>query len=489
MIPLDGADPIRSLIGTDARQPAFLTVGRRVRATLTRGELAAMTEHIAGGLHHRGLRAGDTIALAVRPGPRALAVVAAALRLRLRIALMDPTVGTDVLAAHMTAAAPQLVVCDRWVRAASGWAAPLARRAGLYLPRLSSVAPVASIEPNGTGLLSGPRYPVPAWDGPDPAADALIIFTSGTTGRPRAVVHRVESLLAGMQAVTDMVAPVPGRPVLGSTFFVMAPALLAGAPVSLPSRRPKVLARQVARLQPQITYLTPPQARDLLAVRPRLTGRLFSGSAPVSRQLLGALRDAGAEEAWGVYAMTEAFPVAAVEARDKREYTGAGDLLGTLALGVAARTDSDGQLLIRGPATCHRYLGEEPLGEVATGDRGSVNGRSVVLEGRIKDMILRRAHNIYPGLHEPYLHVAGVDLALLVGVPARDGDEEVALLVQRRPEAKQSDVRRLLRDPLARMGVATPDHVLFDTIPLSGRSRKPDRVAAARLVARRLGRT
>lgn len=486
MITLDGTDPLISLLGTTPDDPAFLGGSGTIRALLSRRELADMAGHIAGSLHHRGLRPGDTLALAVRPGPQALAVVAAALRLRLRIALVDPSVGPDVLTAHLAAAAPKLLVCDAVVRAAAGWAAPFARRAGIDLPPLRTIAPVVGVGRRGCGLLSGTRRPVPDWDGPDLDADALVIFTSGTTGRPRAVVHRVASLLAGLSAVTDLVAPQPHLPVVGSTFFVMAPALLAGAPVALPARRSSQLVHQLAALRPQATYLTPPQARDLLTHRPRLSGRFYSGSAPVSRDLLGRLRDAGAEQAWGVYAMTEAFPVAAVEAKDKRDYTGTGDLLGALLPGVTAAVDERGEVLLSGPVTHHRYLGESPTTVVHTGDRGRLVGGHLVLEGRMKDMILRDAHNIYPGLYEPALQIPGVELAVLVGIPAGDGDERVALLVQPRTGLREIDIRRALAKPLARMGAAAPDHVVFGTVPLSGRSRKPDRAAAARLVARRL---
>ncbi|GAA3083164.1 hypothetical protein GCM10020000_81570 [Streptomyces olivoverticillatus] len=47
-------------------------------------------------------------------------------------------------------------------------------------------------------------------------------------------------------------------------------------------------------------------------------------------------------------------------------------------------------------------------------------------------------------------------------------------------------LRADLKGPLARMGTARPDAVILAEIPLSGRSRKPDRAAAARLAAERL---
>jgi acyl-CoA synthetase (AMP-forming)/AMP-acid ligase II len=182
-----------------------------------------------------------------------------------------------------------------------------------------------------------------------------------------------------------------------------------------------------------------------------------------------------------VYALTEVFPAAAVESAEKIGYDGDGDLVGALLPGVEARVDATGQLLLAGPTAADRYLGEEPMRWVATGDLGRVSGRTVTLGGRCKDMILRGAENIYPGLYEPALHVPGVDLAVLVGVPAGDGDERVVALVQPVAGADPDAIRDALRSPLDRMGSARPDAVVLADVPLSGRSRKPDRAAASRL--------
>jgi olefin beta-lactone synthetase len=450
---------------------------------VSRGDLARLVRGYAVALAAEGLTAGDTVALAVRPGARSLATLLAAYDLGLRIAVVDPTAGPDVVLARLALAAPRLVLADAAAQAVAGWAAPLARRAHLALPSLSTIAEVRTIGRRLPGtapaLRPRPGQRPRAYDGD---GDAVVVFTSGTTSRPRAVVHTRASISAGMAAVRELVRPVPGRPVLGGTFFVLLPSLAGGAPVALPARRG--LRRQLARLEPQAVYLTPPQLRSALASGCRFTGRVYSGSAPVTASLLQAVRRAGAREAWGVYALTEVFPAAAVESATKAAYDGSGDLVGSLLPGVSARTDPDGQLLLSGPTAADRYLGEEPWEWVATGDVGEVRGRTVVLGGRAKDMILRNAENIYPGLYEPGLHVAGVSLALLVGVPAGDGDERVVAVVEKAAGVAEADVREALREPLARMGAARPDGVVFARIPLAGRSRKPDRAAAAALAAR-----
>lgn len=480
-------------------RPAVLTATRtgapRVRAT--RGELAELADAFAAALHARGLRAGDTVGVAVRPGPRALALLLALWRLGLRAAVLDPGAGPDVLRARLALARPSLVLADAAAQAVAGWARPLARRARLALPELAALGPVATVGRRLPGCapaldLAAPRLGVPAHadvDGVvDGDADAVIVFTSGTTSRPRAVVHTRASLSAGMATVSSLFDAHGDRPVLGGTFFVLVPSLTRGAPVALPAGRSRVLARQLDRLRPQDTYLTPPRLRDALGAGARFHGRVWTGSAPAGAGLLERVREAGAAEAWGVYALTELFPAAAVEAREKAAFDEAGDLVGVPLPGVLAKPDADGQLLLSGPAARHRYLGEDPDPWVRTGDRARLDGAGrIVLEGRTKDMVLRGAENIYPGLYEPALHVPGVELAVLVGVPAGDGDERLVAVVQPRRGADEHAVRAALSEPLRRMGTARPDALLLARVPLSGRSRKPDRAATAALAVRRLG--
>jgi acyl-CoA synthetase (AMP-forming)/AMP-acid ligase II len=472
-------------------RPAVLGATRTggVRTRATNGDLADLADRYTAALHERGTGRGSTVGVAVRPGPRALAVMLAVHRLGARAAVLDPGAGPDVLRARLALARPDVVLADVTAQAAAGWARPLARRARLALPDLAELGPVATVGPRLPGCAPALDADVRSAVLPRPVdgdGDAVIVFTSGTTSRPRAVVHTRSSLAAGMTAVTELVRPEAGRPVLGGTFFVLVPSLANGAPVALPVRSARVLPRQLRRLAPQATYLTPPQLRRVLAQGVRFTGRVWTGSAPASTDLLTRVKRAGADEAWGVYALTELFPAAAVEQADKAAFTGDGDLVGTPLPGVVAKTDASGELLLSGPATRHRYLGEEPDPWVATGDRARLDAARIVLEGRRKDMVLRHAENIYPGLYEPALHVPGVELALLVGVPAGDGDERLVAVVQPNPGADHDALRAALAGPLRRMGSARPDAVLLADIPLSGRSLKPDRAATARLAATRL---
>ncbi|RKE20366.1 class I adenylate-forming enzyme family protein [Streptomyces sp. TLI_171] len=483
-------DQLARTLREGGSRPALLgsTRSGSARVLARCADLADLADRYAAVLHHRhGLRPGDTLGVAVRPGPRALAVLLAAHRLGLRTAVLDPSAGPDVLRARLALAPPALVLADAAAQAVAGWARPLARRAHLELPPLHTLGPVATVGRRHPGcaraLGEHPGPPPPPYEGD---GDAVIVFTSGTTSAPRGVVHTRASLTAGMRAVDSLVRPRPGGTVLGGTTFVLVPALAAGATVALPARRSRLLQRQIDRLAPDETYLTPPRLRPLT----RLTGRVWTGSAPADAALLRRAREAGATEAWGVYALTELFPAAAVEEREKSAHRGPGDLLGHPLPGVRTRLGADGELLLSAPSARDRYLGEDPDPWVRTGDRAELapDGR-IVLAGRLKDMVLRRAENIYPGLYEPSLHLPEVELAVLVGVPAPDGDERLVALVQPRAGADHHRLRTALRDPLARMGAARPDALLLGPVPLAGRSRKPDRAAAARYCAHLLADT
>jgi acyl-CoA synthetase (AMP-forming)/AMP-acid ligase II len=486
-------DELAAGLRRDPWGPAVITTGLAAGAGVTRGELADLADGYAAALHRRGLQPGQTLGVAVRPGGRALAILLAARRLGLRVAAIDPTVGADVLLARLTLAAPALVLADAAAQGLAGWARPFAVAHGVRfeLPSLTAIGPVATVGlriPGCAPALGRTRgwFPDHSRDG-----DAVVIFTSGTTARPRAVVHTWASLDAGMRAVDRLVRPLPGLPVLGGPLFVVVPALLAGAPVARPARSGRGVARQLRVLRPQATYLTPPELRSALAARASFTGQVWSGSAPVSATLLRRVRQAGAAQAWGVYALSELFPAAVVSSAEKCAFDGPGDLAGELVPGVAAQVDSSGQLLLSGPAACDRYLGEQAQRSVATGDVARLEAGAdrprVVLAGRCKDMILRDAQNIYPGLYEPALHVPGVSLALLVGVPAPDGDERLGAVIELSPGASRDQVSAELRAQFDRMGAARPDVMLFAEVPLSGRSRKPDRQAAARLIASAAG--
>ena len=146
-------------------------------------------------------------------------------------------------------------------------------------------------------------------------------------------------------------------------------------------------------------------------------------------------------------------------------------MVGRLVGGVTARID-DGEIVLGSPSLAG--YGAGPLTELRTGDLGALVDGQLVLRGRKKDMILRRAVNLYPGVLEPLLHPRFDEVAL-VGV--YDGDREDERVVLCCVGGDAAGVDELLGD-------AAPDHVLeLDALPRSGRQNKVDK-AALRTLAR-----
>jgi len=217
------------------------------------------------------------------------------------------------------------------------------------------------------------------------------------------------------------------------------------------------------------------------------------GSAPVLPAFLVRLRAVcgAATDVWCAYGMSEMFPVALVESREKLAYVGEGDLVGHAVDGAHASLAADGELVVSGPHLFAGYAGLPATPTHASGDLARIDpdGR-IVLLGRKKDMIIRGHHNIYPALYEDSVAaVAGVEACAFVGLPQPDQtDERVVLAIEPRAGENAEALRRrvvhaLADGPQAIDRFALPDHVLVCRLPRSGRSHKIDRARLARWAA------
>ena len=169
------------------------------------------------------------------------------------------------------------------------------------------------------------------------------------------------------------------------------------------------------------------------------------------------------------------------------------DIVGAPVRGAAARVGQTGELVVRGENLFTGYLGEPPAIEHATGDLACLDGNRIVLLGRVKDMIIRREHNIYPELHEPVIErIPGVRRCAMVGVYDQVlHDERVVLAIETEEgfggDAFVRAVARALRAGPAHIDAAAlPDLIILTPLPESGRSRKVDKDALRELARAQL---
>lgn len=473
------------------RPDAMALIDAHGRHTTYR-ELAERVRRTAGGLRANGFAPGDSLLFSIRPGPDALVLALAVVAAGGTIVFVDPGMPPDLLAARVELARATWAGAESLLYAISGIAPVRAytRRRGLLLPDLGSL-PVRHIY-SGRWLPGVPRGALPlrrvtgdrVVPQPDLDTPAVVIFTSGTTAKPRAVVHTLRTLSAGLELLQQRCRLGAGDTVHTDQLMLGLPALAGGACWSLPGTPLDAAryARQLTERRPTHAFLVPADAARVLDALPRWPPQIrgvLLGAAPVVPALLRRVRAAAPNaEILSIYGMTEAAPLAIATAEEKLTYPGHGDLLG-LPLDGVRFVVADDELVVRAPHVCPRYLGDPPLTELRTGDLGRVDpdGR-VVLLGRRKDMLIRGEFNIYPGLYEPSVAaLPGVREALMIGIPDADtGDEEVVLAVVLEPGTTPESVRRRLPDLIP--ASAFPDRVVrIDEVPRRGRTHKPDRDA------------
>ena len=492
-----------------------MTLGRR---TLTFGQLRDRINGIASELERRGLVPGDRMLFSVRPGLDGICLALGTIAAGGTIVFADPGAGEAMFRARAGLAQPRWVAAESLLYAASsGPLRGIARRRGLELPDYGTVVPDArhiyagpwlpgvprgaislrSLSQGGSSPKGGssssrshPRDPVGevSTSSTRLVTEALIIFTSGTTDAPKAVVHSRNSLGTGLADFAEAVGFVPGERVLTDQLMVGIPALIAGAHWELPppGLDPGASPEKYLALLPRADVLfAVPAALDALLKKlpsdPRLRALLIGG-APVLRPLLERVRTQLPDTTVrAIYGMTEILPVAIANGADKLAYEGRGDYVGRPMSHVTARV-IEGELVVSGEGLAS-YLGEPPLIELRTGDLARLEGDRLILDGRSKDMFIRGTTNVYPGLYEPVIAgLPGISDVAMVGVPDPIGDDTIVLAIVASDGFDESALWAAL--PGLIDAAVMPDRIVVVTeLPRRGRSSKLDRAALTELVS------
>ncbi|QIG81954.1 cyclohexanecarboxylate-CoA ligase [Sphingosinithalassobacter tenebrarum] len=318
----------------------------------------------------------------------------------------------------------------------------------------------------------------------------MAMYTSGTTGRPKGVLHTHNSINAlirqlGAHWLIDAgdrwLVPSPISHIGGSIYAFEMPLLLGTTAVLMERWEPEAA---VALMQSErITHMagaTPFLQHLLAAARKADTNlpdlKLFiCGGASVPPALIHEAADYFAKAAvTRVYGSTEV-PVTTVGVLDRNDVTHAAETDGRPGIADVIIAEA-GEIRARGPQMLVGYLHEEDEasafdaeGYYRTGDEGRwQDGDHLVVTGRIKDIIIRNGENISPKEIEDLLgtHPAIAEIAI-VGIPdARTGERAVAVVV---PAQGETPDVPMMAELLASHGVAKfkyPEAVdLRDALP------------------------
>ena len=331
------------------------------------------------------------------------------------------------------------------------------------------------------------------------ADDLLIVYTSGTTGRPKGAVLTQNALLWNgynsihahdLQQNDHVLSALPMFHVGGLNNQTL-PALQTGASVTLHRRfEPGAWLADVAALKPTLSLLVPATlaavirhpdwpSTDLSSLR-----LLNTGSSVVPETLIRAFHARGVQVGQ-IYGATETAPIAVVLLRqDAGTHVGSA---GKPALHCAVRiVDGDGRDLpaeqigevwVRGPNVMRAYWNDPQATRAAfhegwfkTGDLARCDRHGYFwIAGRSSDLIISGGENIYPAELENVLaDCAAIAEYAVVGIAdARWGEAACACVVKKPGAALDADgVLALFIDRLAKF--KHPRRIaFFDCLPKS----------------------
>jgi long-chain acyl-CoA synthetase len=374
-------------------------------------------------------------------------------------------------------------------RVAPAWlVSPPAQRERLVLPADVTLADLA-------GLTAAPELEpdLPFETASDPGAIAIELFTSGTTGTPKAAVLRHENVVsyilgsvefgAAGEAEAALVA-VPPYHIAGIS-AVLSSTYSARRIVMLPSFEPAQWLQLLARERITHAFVVPTMLVRILdhlaqqpgrARFPALRAIAYGGGKMPRAVIERALEVFAGVDFTNAYGLTETSATvcllspedhraaaASADPQVRRRLGSVGRALPTIELevrdaaGSTLGTQQAGLVFVRGAQVAGEYRGAGSLldaaGWFATQDRGWLDAEGYLfLEGRADDVIVRGGENISPGeIEEALLAHPSVADAVVVAVPSEQWGEAVGAAVVLRPgatatvEALQQWVRERLR--------------------------------------------
>jgi len=436
-----------------------------------------------------GIARGDRVAILATNHPDYLVLLYACARLgALLVPLNWRLAVPEQLFILADASAKVLIVEDAFAAVV----APLReKQPALRIIRLAGDGPdtLDALLSQGTGDGRNPHV--------DAASPLLLVYTSGTTGRPKGAVLRQEALFWNAvmsQHVHDLTAGDHVLTVLplfhvGGLNIQTTPALQTGATVTLHARfAPDATLAAIAADRPTLTVLVPATIQALIE-HPRWTttdlGSLravTTGSTQVPQALIDAVTARGVP-VLQVYGSTETCPIA-VYTRIGGDLSHAGST-GLPGLCCEARVVDDsgnevprgtpGEIAVRGPNVFCEYWGNPAATSEALRDgwylSGDIGTRDAdgyfTVHDRKKNMIISGGENIYPAEVERVLneHPAIVEAAVIGRADAKWQEVPVAYVVRRAGAMVTADeIVRHVGGELARFKV--PRDVIFvDALP------------------------
>jgi long-chain acyl-CoA synthetase len=466
---------------------ALISHGR----STTYGELAGQVERFRGGLASLGVGRGDRVALVLGNSRQFVVGYLATIGLGAVAVPLNPASPGPELGGEIAAVGVKVVIVDKV--SAGHWS---------HIDRIGvpSVEVVVHTEAGIDGTIAFDELlasqPLPAVD-LDPSDLAVLMFTSGTAGAPRAAMLSHGNLMANLDQSLSAEGHIDAHDVIFGVLplfhifglnVVVGLGLRVGATLLLvqrfdPSTAVQSIQDRRVTVIPGAPGLWAAFAHfDDLAPDAFASVRLaLSGASRLPISVAEAMRDRFGVEIREGYGLTEASPIVTTSTGAPVRFGSVGRVLAGVEIRlVCAEGDAlvgdVGEILVRGPNVFSGYY-EDPEATAAvlsddgwlhTGDMGTTDDDGYLyLVDRSKDLIIVSGFNVYPAEVEEMLvlHPAVVEAAV-VGVPHPHTGEAVKAYVVTVPGADVDEDTLIEHslDHLARY--KCPSKVIFvDALP------------------------
>jgi len=464
-------------------------------------QLAERVARLAGVLRAAGLQAGDRVGILGLNSARYLECLYATWWVGGVINPINTRWTAPEIAASLDDCATRLLLIDAEFR---HLLEPIRSHSRCLDCVLDTGGEASAGAPAYEDLLAGAVPMADVWRGGSDLA--ALLYTGGTTGRPKGVMLSHDNLainaLAALAAAPRLSSPVALHVAplfhVGGLSFLLQLASRLPCHVMMSSFEPAAALRLIEQERVTECFLVPTMIQRLLAApdfeRHDLSSlhTLIYGAAPIDPVLQGQLRQqlpaVGLVQAYG---QTEAAPVVTILGAEHHEARGpypgkvasAGRPIGITELCILGASGAEqpvgeaGEICVRGPTLMQGYWGQPELtaatlrdGWLHTGDVGHLDedGFLYVVD-RLKDMIITGGENVYSVEVEKVLlgHPA-VGLCAVIGVPDDRWGERVHALVVRHPGLAVSANELLQHCRLQLAGYKCPRSVEFRSdLPLS----------------------
>jgi len=479
-------------------KPALIWRGR----TTTWAELDERIDRFAAGFARRGIGRKQSVILMMRNRQECVELGAAAARggaAAVSISWRSTAAELTYLANHSGARgiaieADLLPVLEE---ASPNLSADLLSNVFVVGPNAPSKLGKISLTPVDSLLEEPARDLADDTSGDDDAA--VVVYTSGTTGKPKGAVRKFpkDTMVAAMRFINETPMRVDDVhlvtcPLYHSTAFgfLSLSHVLGATVVIMDDFKPELFLESVDRYKVTTTAMVPTMLHRLLDVPAEVRARydtrslrvVFSGGAPLSGPLANDFMDVFGDVVFNFYGATETGLVTLAKPVDLRAASGT---IGKAVPGNEIRLLDDdkkdveqghvGELYVKNKLLVAGYHRDEEatrasfvdgffsVGDLARRDR---DGRYFI-EGRKRDMVISGGVNVYPAEVEGVLEQhPDIGEVAVVGVPDREWGERVRAFIVPRSgtQLDEGSVKAFARERLA--GPKVPrDFVFIDALP------------------------